>query len=145
MLFKRLLYSCLLIGITAGSLYAGGGDPRANHYPLNTVNPPYWIDVVITDFQIPGYNTDASRCLRSEYSVVNIVQRDALISLFAAQDNNGYNRVALPYNEPVWVYGIFNDQGGLGCTVSPGQTLKITYRSPSGVFSGDGGCELHCP
>ncbi len=141
MLFKRLLHSCLLIGITAGSLYAGGGDPSANHYPLNTVNPPYWIDVVITDVPLYG---DASICLRNEYSVINVVQRDALISLFAAQDNNGYNRVALPYDEPVWVYGIPTDQGGAGCTVSPGHTLRITYQYPSGVFTGDGGCRLYC-
>ncbi len=132
MLFKRLLHSCLLIGITAGSLYAGGGDPYANHYPINTVNPPYWIDVVIPD--------SAPECL-GNYSVINVVQRDGLISQFAAQDNDGYNRVALPYNEPVWVDGIFSNQGA-GCTVRPGQTLSLGYPHCIECVKV---CQLYCP
>ncbi len=142
MLFKRLLHSCLLIGITAGSLYAGGGNPYANHYPYNTINPPYWVDIVI-----PG---DAYGCFDNYELILNVVQRNAMISEFNAQDNYGYNRVALPYNGPVWVDGISNDQGGTGCTVSPGQTLQFTGTVSSGTDPGHGTytletCLLHCP
>ncbi len=138
--WKNLFFSTLLIGISSGALYAY--NAYGNYFPYGTQFPDgHWIIA-----QIPG---DAYSCFQLG-SWLWVMQKNAIISVFWFTDNYGYNVVSLPYVEPVWVYGYPNDQGGVGCTVWPGQTLSFTSNASWVNDPGGGGstllsCYLHCP
>jgi hypothetical protein len=131
----------LLVGAATGKLYPGSAYD--NHFPYGTPFPPgHWIDVQVGD---------ASACWVAGGSWLWVVQRSAIISVFWFTDNDGTNLVALPYNEPVWIYGYPTDTWGFGCTVWPEQTLTFTSNSTGWVNDPGSGqsvllsCSLHCP
>jgi hypothetical protein len=139
--WKNLFFSTLLIGISAGTLYAFGAYD--NVFPYGTPLPPgHWIAVEIDD--------PTTHACEQMGTWLWVVQRNAVISVFWFTINDGQNVVALPYNESVWVYGFSSDKGsGLGCTVWPGQTLYLS--GPAGHIDPDTGfpiwwsCRLICP
>ncbi|MEK7298837.1 MAG: hypothetical protein AAB066_03000, partial [Candidatus Margulisiibacteriota bacterium] len=142
--WKNLFFSTLLIGISSGALYAFGAYD--NVFPYGTPLPPgHWIAVEIQD-------DSGSTACEQMGTWLWVMQRNAIISVFWFTINNGQNVVALPYKEPVWVYGYPNDQGvlgGPGCTVWPEQTLALS--GPAGrIDPGTGfpiwwSCRLICP